>query len=166
MEKSERTEAKREELTKLLEGLPEVKKRIAGDLIEQAAFLSVTLEDLAESITKNGTVEEYTNGANQSGRKVSSDAKLYSNLIAKYSAIITKLMKIAPDAKTPKPGRVETPESCFSASVEERMKKEEARQARDKKFMELLAAGKVCQEDYKSFSEAEEARQREETEAE
>ena len=117
MEKAERIEAKRAELTALLSGMSENKKKIAADLIKQAAFLGVTLEDLNENINKNGTVEEYTNGANQSGRKVSSDAKLYSNLIAKYSSIITKLLKIVPDEKGTG-RRIENPERAAFSDVD------------------------------------------------
>jgi len=99
MEKSERIEAKRKELLAVFEDLSENQKKVASDLISQASFLSVTLEDLNNKINENGTVEEYTNGANQSGRKISSDAKLYCTLIAKYTAIVTKLLKIVPDSK-------------------------------------------------------------------
>lgn len=117
MEKAERIAEKRAELEKLMAGLTANKKKIAGDLIRQAAFLGVTLEDLAESISINGTTEEYTNGANQSGRKVSSDAKLYSNLITKYSAIITKLIKLAPEEKRPA-RKIESPENIAFHNIE------------------------------------------------
>ena len=99
MEKSERIAAKRAELEAVLSDLSDEQRKLAADLIGQAAFLSVTLEDLNESITRDGTTEEYTNGRNQAGRKVSSDAKLYAQLIARYSGIVTKLMKFAPTKK-------------------------------------------------------------------
>lgn len=125
MNKAERIEAKRQELEQNFAGLSEKQKNIAADLIEQAAFLGVTLEDLNDDINKNGTTEEYTNGANQSGRKVSSSAKLYSNLIAKYSAIITKLLKIAPEEKGP--ARIfENPERAAFSNIEHRTPEETA----------------------------------------
>lgn len=160
MEKGERVAAKREDLLKILDNLPEIKKKIAADLIEQAAFLAVTLEDLNESINKNGTVEAYQNGANQSGRKVSSDAKLYSNLIAKYAAIITKLIQLIPDEKG-KNARIETPENTAFSEVEraaqgaadvERYKKQKRA---DEAFLKVLAAGKVTQDDYHDFVKSE-----------
>ena len=96
MDNSERIELKRAELMKSFETMPPEQLKVATDLIEQAAFLAVSLEDLAEIISQEGMTETYTNGANQSGRKISSNAKMYSALIGKYSTIITKLLKIVP----------------------------------------------------------------------
>lgn len=109
MTKEQRIENKRAELMEVYAGLSENELKVAAGLIDQAAFLGVTLEDLAESITKNGTIEEYTNGKNQSGRKISSDAKLYNSLIAKYTAITTKLLQIVPPAPKPKPEAKQRP---------------------------------------------------------
>ena len=163
MEKGERIEAKRQELKRILAGLPENKKRIAADLIEQAAFMAVTLEDLNENINKNGTVEEYTNGANQSGRKVSSDAKLYTNLIAKYSAIISKLIKLAPDEID---ARRETPEQYdhierAKMEANDRAKEYKKHQKAEAAFLDALAAGKVTQDDFNAFVADELARMEE-----
>lgn len=96
MDKNERIELKRTELMESFERLPAEKLKVAEDLIGQAAFMSVELEDLAEVISKEGMVETYTNGANQSGRKVSSNAKMYSTLIGKYNSIVAQLMKHVP----------------------------------------------------------------------
>lgn len=96
MDNNERIELKRAELMKSFETMPPEQLKVATDLIEQAAFLAVSLEDLAEIISQEGMTETYTNGANQSGRKISSNAKMYSALIGKYSTIITKLLKIVP----------------------------------------------------------------------
>ncbi len=160
MEKGERIEAKREELEKLFAGLTENKKKIAGDLISQAAFLGITLEDLAESINKNGTVEEYTNGANQSGRKVSSDAKLYSNLIAKYSAIITKLIKLAPEEKGPAQ-RIENPERNALSNIERDNLEREIHNRAFSEYVKAITSDEITPEDYADFMKEEEARQRE-----
>lgn len=96
MNKEERKEAKVSELMQIYEELPEEKLKVASDLISQAAFMAIELEDLAEIISKEGMTEEYTNGANQSGRKISSNAKMYSSLIGKYASITTKLLQLVP----------------------------------------------------------------------
>lgn len=108
---AERIENKKTELMQIFSELPEKKLKVAADLISQAAFMAVTLEDLAKSISEHGTVEEYTNGANQSGRKVSSEAKYYNSLIAKYTAITTKLLQLIPKDKkaAPIPKRAPAP---------------------------------------------------------
>lgn len=101
IDKEQRIEQKKAELMETFEELPEEQLKVARDLIGQAAFLAITLQDLAEIISKEGMTEEYTNGANQSGRKVSSNAKMYNSLIGKYNTIIGSLLKIVPPAKKP-----------------------------------------------------------------
>lgn len=101
MDNTERIEAKKVELLNTFATLPEEKLKVAADLIAQAAFLAVTLEDLAEIIGKEGMTEDYQNGANQSGRKISSNAKMYASLIGKYNTIVTKLLTIVPAAEKP-----------------------------------------------------------------
>ena len=135
MDNNERIKAKRKELLEIFQDLNENELKIAAGLIDQAAFLSVTLEDLAEDISENGTIEEYTNGANQSGRKISSNAKLYSSLIAKYTAITTKLLKIAPKVKE---------KSAAEIYLEERARKEEARKEEQRRKAEQWKKDHSC----------------------
>lgn len=96
MNKDERIELKRVELMSSFETLQPEQLKVAMDLISQAAFMAVELEDLAETISHEGMTEIYTNGANQSGRKISSNAKMYSTLIGKYNAIVSRLLKVVP----------------------------------------------------------------------
>ena len=103
MDKNERIELKKAELMESYKGLQPEQLKVATDLISQAAFMAVELEDLSELISKEGMTEEYTNGRNQSGRKINSNAKMYSTLIGKYNAIVSKLLKIVPaPARKPK----------------------------------------------------------------
>ena len=166
MEKPERIEAKRQELNRILAGLPDNQREIAADLIDQAAFLAVELEDLNADIIEHGSTETYTNGANQSGRKVSSAAKLYSSLIARYSGIITKLLKLAPDDNRTRRQVPEHNEHIEHAIIEaeNRAAEEKKRQKAEQAFMEALDAGKITQDDYYDFMADELARLNEESE--
>lgn len=151
MSREERVEAKRADLLEVFADLPEKQLRVASDLIDQAAFMAVTLEDLAVSISENGTVEEYTNGANQSGRKISSDAKLYSSLISKYTALVAKLLQLIPGEK--KTARIEEPtaeEDPASAAVEAQNR----HKAKQDAFFAALKSGEVRQDQYKEFCAA------------
>lgn len=145
-------ENKRNDLLDVFSGLSEKELRVAADLIDQAAFMAATLEDLAATISENGTVEEYTNGANQSGRKISSEAKLYSSLIAKYTAVITKLLQLIPEEK--KPERIqpkqtkEKPENSQAVADLERQREKEAA------FFDAIKRGEVKQTEYKAFCAA------------
>ena len=154
MEKAERITAKRKELLEVFKGLSEQEMKVASGLIDQASFLSVTLEDLNQSISENGTTETYTNGEHQTGRKVSSEVKVYSSLLSKYNAIVMKLLKIIPDNKKTVIRRV-TPEDKAVSHIEHRRTeattKSEKQRSIDKAFLEALKAGKVTQDDYYDF---------------
>ena len=151
---AERTAEKKAELMQIFKGLSEDQLKIAADLISQAAFMSVTLDDLAEKINENGTTEEYTNGAHQSGRKISSDAKLYSSLIAKYTMIVTKLLKLIPGekkeraAKDPLPAKNKYTKPA-PTTAEEMAKKAEM----DDAFLKAVLSGEVKQIEYREFCE-------------
>lgn len=153
MDTTERVEAKKTELLETFAGLSEKQMKVAADLIGQAAFMAVTLEDLAASISENGTVEEYTNGANQSGRKISSDAKLYASLIAKYTQIVTKLLKIVPKEQKKNPLTEARIQEKEAAEKEARRKAEEARQRKvdEEHFFLALQQGLLKQDDYRAF---------------
>lgn len=149
MDTTARVEAKKTELLETFAGLSEKQMKVASDLIAQAAFMAVTLEDLSASISENGTVEEYTNGKNQSGRKISSDAKLYASLIAKYTQIVTKLLKIVPKEQKKSP----LVEMRIKKDAEEKARREaeEAWRNREKDFLLAVQQGLLKQDDYRAF---------------
>lgn len=93
-----KNKSKDSKLTKKINKLRKVFKEInpniqavTEDLIEEASFMAVLLEDLREHIRIHGIKEEYKNGANQYGYKQSVEAKQYNELIGKYRAIINQL---------------------------------------------------------------------------
>lgn len=55
--------------------------------------MTITMQDLRESIIRDGTTVEYQNGANQFGTKQSPDAQLY----LQFSQKQTQAMKILTD---------------------------------------------------------------------
>ncbi len=60
-------------------------------LIKNAAFMAVTLEDLQETINREGAVSEYQNGENQWGTKKSPEVDIYNAMIKNHMAIIKQL---------------------------------------------------------------------------
>lgn len=150
----ERTAEKKAELMQTFKELSEDQLKIAADLISQAAFMSVTLDDLAERINKNGTTEEYTNGAHQSGRKISSDAKLYSSLIAKYTMIVTKLLKLIPGEKKGRAAKDPLPAKNKYTKPAQTAAEEMAKQSEmDNAFLKAVLSGEVKQIEYREFCE-------------
>lgn len=150
MSKEERIKAKQAELMAILAGANESKIKIAEDLIKQAAFMSVTLEDLAEIISSEGVVETYTNGQNQHGRKVSSNAKMYATLIGKYDAIVSKLLNLLPKSNVPARPEPILTEIKKSKVSDEKMNRQIAR---DADFFKALQSGEIQQSDYRNFCE-------------
>ena len=60
-------------LKKIYSALPKNKLAIVTPLLENAAFMKITLDDLQESINANGCSDEDKNGANQYGKKAAAD---------------------------------------------------------------------------------------------
>lgn len=94
-----RIKKERERLNEIFEDLPENKKGLIAPLIENSAFMKVTLEDLKEEIDRNGCTEEYKNGNNQYGVKVSAATQAYNTMIKNYNTVNERLEKVLPPEK-------------------------------------------------------------------
>ena len=92
----ERRKTEEEKLWNALEELSESKKKVVEKTVVDAAFKSVQLEDLHAQIQLEGVVEEYQNGANQTGRKVSSIVQVYNSLDKSYQSQIKILLDALP----------------------------------------------------------------------
>lgn len=83
-------------LSSLFENVGEGKKEIAFHLINDCAFLSVQLQDLRQTINKEGTTERYQNGANQYGTKKSTAYDNYLAGVKQLSSIVKQLREMLP----------------------------------------------------------------------
>ena len=86
-------------LNKLFKDLEDNKKKLAKNLIENAAFMSIALEDLKKDIVKYGVKETYVNGKDQYGFKESVESKTYNTMIKNYMNIIKQLNDMLPEKK-------------------------------------------------------------------
>lgn len=91
-------------LSKISKELDESKRAVFEKLINEAAFLAVTLEETRMIIVRDGVIEEYQNGANQRGLKKSSAVEVYDKSINTYAKIIDQINKLLPDNKVADPG--------------------------------------------------------------
>ena len=73
------------------------KKSTVEKLIDNAAFMSVLLDELSSAINENGYVSKYQNGANQWGTKKSPEVEVYIATISNYSKIVKQLTDLLPD---------------------------------------------------------------------
>lgn len=97
--KEERIKSEKTRLKGIFKDLDENKKKLVTPLIEKAAFMSVELDDLQETIEQDGWTSDYKNGENQYGTKRSPEAETYIALSKNYAAVIKQLTELVPAAK-------------------------------------------------------------------
>lgn len=96
-DKELRITAEIKRLNTILAEIPENKKKAAKSLIENAAFMAITLADLCDHINKNGLTDTYQNGEHQHGVKKSPQAEMYNTMIKNHAGLIKQLTDMLPD---------------------------------------------------------------------
>ena len=86
-------------LLDIFAGLDPNKLKACSALIDRAAFITVSLEDLEIELNAKGWTETYTNGRNQEGVKKSAAAEAHISLTKNLNAIIKQLLDIVPPAQ-------------------------------------------------------------------
>lgn len=99
LEKTERIKKEIRRLKRLFSSIDENKKKLVYSTIEDVAFMAVTMQDLRESIIREGTTVEYKNGENQYGTKQSPDAQLYLQMSQKHTQAMRILLDCLPKTK-------------------------------------------------------------------
>ena len=95
-EKLARISVEIKKLNKLYTKLDLKTKKAVHSIIENAAFMSITLEDLQLQIIINGVVSEYQNGENQFGTKKSPEVEIYNTMIKNHMTIMKQLTDLLP----------------------------------------------------------------------
>ena len=95
-EKIKREIARFEEIFK---DLDENKQAVIQGLIRNIAFMTVTLDDLTETIARQNYSEEYQNGRGQRGIKQSTELKTHLAMTKNLSIITKQLVDLCPVAK-------------------------------------------------------------------
>jgi len=94
--KEERIKKEIRRLRRIFKKMDDDTKKATQSLLENAAFMAITLEDLQEVINREGVISEYQNGANQWGTKKSPEAEVYNTMIKHYMSIIKQLTDLLP----------------------------------------------------------------------
>lgn len=94
MEKRIKKEIKR--LSAYFADAEEERLQAAVPLIENCAFMRCTLEDLAQIVAKDGPIETYQNGENQTGVKQSAALQSYNQTMKTYLNCMKQLLQILP----------------------------------------------------------------------
>jgi|SRR5699024_1731056 len=95
MSKDKRIDKEKNRLDNIFSVLDEDRRNTAEGLIEEVAFMRVTLEDLKKSINRDGTKEEMPQG-NYSIKRTNPDLQSYNTMIQRYTASYKELFSILP----------------------------------------------------------------------
>jgi len=72
--------------------------KVAEKLVENAAFMAVSLSELQQIINEKGYTDGYQNGENQFGTKKSSEVDIYNTMIKNFNATMKQLIDMLPDS--------------------------------------------------------------------
>lgn len=100
-DKEQRIQKEYNRLMDLFSKAPAGQLRLALPLIQNAAFMKVTLEDLQAAINAEGVTEVYQNGANQRGMKQSATLQGYNSLIKNYATVQKQLSQLLGETSAP-----------------------------------------------------------------
>lgn len=95
-DKEKRIKKEIRRLNSLFRDMPKDTKKVAKSLIENAAFMSVTLQDLQEHINLHGTTDRYQNGENQWGYKKSPQVEIHISMTRNLNATMNQLTGLLP----------------------------------------------------------------------
>lgn len=96
MSKDERIKAEIRRLNGVFKSLSKDAKKLAKSLVENAAFMTITLEDLQKEINEHGVTSEYQNGENQWGTKKSPEVEIHIAMTKNHSSVMKQLADMLP----------------------------------------------------------------------
>jgi hypothetical protein len=97
--KTTRIKKEKERLLDIFKDLDENKLNTCAALIDRAAFITISLQDLEVQLNDTGWVETYQNGENQYGMKKSAAADVHISLTKNLNAIVKQLLELVPPAQ-------------------------------------------------------------------
>jgi hypothetical protein len=86
-------------LRKIFSSLDENKKKIVEPLIQNVAFMAVTMADLQTSINANGVALDFVDRKGNESQKQSVEASTYINMQKNYLLAVKYLLAMCPAAK-------------------------------------------------------------------
>lgn len=97
--KTTRVTREKARLMELFKDLEPNKLQTCLALIDRAAFITISLQDLEDQLNEIGWTEYYQNGDKQSGWKKSAAADVHISLTKNLNTTIKQLLELVPPAK-------------------------------------------------------------------
>ena len=79
------------DMKQILDKIPNDKKSIAKDVIDELIFMKKTLQNLKDTINENGAVDYYRGNMRESPA-----VKSYNQMIQRYSNLYAQILKMLP----------------------------------------------------------------------
>lgn len=99
MNKEERIQIELDRISTVFEVVPDQERSVIDPLLQNYAFMKITLEDLQEEINRDGISETYSNGGGQYGQKENSKLKSYNRLIKNFESVTKTVMRYLPEGE-------------------------------------------------------------------
>lgn len=96
MDKEKAIKKEIEKLNNIFSELPEDKLKLCEGLIQNAAFMHVTLLELQKDVLEQGAMIRYQSGNGFDTIKDNPAQKAYTTMISRYGAVIEQLNKMLP----------------------------------------------------------------------
>ena len=136
--KEKRIKNELDRISSFFEKVDANQRAIVAPLLQNAAFMSVTLEDLQDAINNEGVTEQYMNGKNQYGVKQSATLQSYNALIKNFTSVIKTLSGLLPPEEKVKLPPIWAP---VQKTEEERQReREEEERALERRNREIAEA--------------------------
>ena len=100
-EKDRQTKKEMLKLRRLFKNLPKDKMKAADGLIQEAAFMKVTLEETRHVIDQEGILEKFEQGSQKFLREHPA-TKVYNTMIQRYATVCKQLFDMIPDPEAGK----------------------------------------------------------------
>ena len=86
----------RKKLVEIFQNEDETTYKSIEKLIDDVAFMAVTLSELRLIVSRDGPVETYQNGENQKGLKKSAAVEAYDKMVNTYTKVIKQMADMKP----------------------------------------------------------------------
>lgn len=96
MDKDKKIKSEIAQLNKIFKDIPKDSGKLVEGLIQNAAFMRVTLEELQQEVIENGAVIQCQSGNGFDTIKDNPAQKAYTTMVARYTQIINQLQTFLP----------------------------------------------------------------------
>lgn len=97
LSKEERIKKELSRLKKLYKEIPKNKLTLLTKLLDNAAYMAVTLEDLQQQVNEEGAIITIINGNGLETTTEHPAQKSYSVMVSKYASVIKQLGELLPE---------------------------------------------------------------------